>query len=407
MKTENSKSDVCWQCALARVARARAARLRRLAAARKMLPLRRLAARKLGVGTRPRGVNLVGYARAEMGLGTALRGMAAALEAAGEPFNIINLEAGNSSRHGDTSWAHKEVANSGYDVTIVGVHPDNSFMLKTRVPWGVLGASYVINVWYWELPELPDWWSHEFMYADEIWVGSRFVQSAVSMKSPVPVVRVQPVVRADAAETFARSHFGLPGGRFLFLAMFDTHSVLERKNPLAVLRAYKHAFPVPERGAGLVLKFNNPNASDPVARAAMEEVGGARRRFRHRPCAQPWRGHLAHCRDGLLRLAPPLGGLRPRPRRGDVPRQARSADELVGQHRLHDARQLGRRRLQARAARARLRPLRRAAVLGGAGRDFGRVLDAQALRGARTCARMGARGRETIKNEFSPEAAGA
>jgi glycosyltransferase involved in cell wall biosynthesis len=92
------------------------------------------------------------------------------------------------------------------------------------------------------------------------------------MKSPVPVVRVQPVVRADAAETFARSHFELPEGRFLFLAMFDTYSVLERKNPLAVLRAYKQAFPVPGSSTGLVLKFNNPNPSDPVARAAMEEV---------------------------------------------------------------------------------------------------------------------------------------
>ncbi|MDQ3818844.1 MAG: glycosyltransferase family 4 protein [Acidobacteriota bacterium] len=251
-----------------------ATKLHRLAAARKMLPLRRLALRKLGIGKRPRGVNLVGYTRAEMGLGTAVRGIAAALDAVGEPFNIINLEAGNFSRHGDTSWAHKEAADSGYDVTVVGVHPDNSYMLKTLVPLAVLSASYVINIWYWELPELPDEWGSEFAYADEIWVGSRFVQDAVSLKSPVPVVRVPPAVRADAAETYTRDHFGLPGNRFLFLAMFDTHSVLERKNPLAVLRAYRRAFPEPAAAAGLVLKFNNPNPCDPIMRSVAEHLAG-------------------------------------------------------------------------------------------------------------------------------------
>ncbi|HEX8559481.1 MAG TPA: glycosyltransferase [Pyrinomonadaceae bacterium] len=251
-----------------------AARLRRLALARRALPLRRLAARGLGLGARARGVNLVGYTRAEMGLGTAARGIAAALDAAGEPFNVINLEAGNASRHGDLTWAHREAKTSGYDVTVVCVHPDNSYPLKTGVPGRVLAAPYVVNLWYWELPELPDSWAREFAYADEIWVGTRFVQDAVSMKSPLPVVRVPPVVRAEASQTFTRGHFGLPAGRFLFLAMFDTHSILERKNPVGVLRAYKSAFPAEDAGVGLVLKFNNPDPSDPVARAAEEEAAG-------------------------------------------------------------------------------------------------------------------------------------
>ncbi len=57
----------------------------------------------------PEGVNLVAYIRAEMGLGVAARGMASALTAADIPFNVINLETGNYSRHNDHSWSHKEV----------------------------------------------------------------------------------------------------------------------------------------------------------------------------------------------------------------------------------------------------------------------------------------------------------
>lgn len=38
------------------------------------------------------GINLAAYIRAEMGLGQAARGMAAALETAQIPFNILNFE---------------------------------------------------------------------------------------------------------------------------------------------------------------------------------------------------------------------------------------------------------------------------------------------------------------------------
>ena len=80
----------------------------------------------------PEGVNLVGYIRADMGLGVAARGLAAALEAAGVPFNVVNMEHGNYSAQTDHSWVHKEVAQSRYDVTIVCVNPDNSFYLRTQ-----------------------------------------------------------------------------------------------------------------------------------------------------------------------------------------------------------------------------------------------------------------------------------
>ena len=223
----------------------------------------------------PRGVNLIGYIRAESGLGAAARGMASALESAGVPFNIINLESGNYSRHTDHSWSHKEVLNSNYDITVVCVNPDQSFHLRSHVPPKLLSERYVIGYWFWELPELPDEWLADFAFTDEVWAASQFIHNALSRKSAVtvPVVPMPPVVRLSQTNTLSRKDLGLPERRFLFLAMFDTRSVLQRKNPLGVLRAFKAAFARDSSNVALVMNFNNHDDNDPVFQELRKEIG--------------------------------------------------------------------------------------------------------------------------------------
>jgi hypothetical protein len=132
--------------------------------------------------------------------------MASAFDAAGIPFNVINLEAGNYSLHTDRSWSHKEARRSDYDTTIVCVNPDNTFYLRTQAPVDVLGNRYVIGNWYWELPELPDEWLKEFEFTDEVWGASRFICEAVSRKTSAPVVYMPPVVAlSESADCHARS----------------------------------------------------------------------------------------------------------------------------------------------------------------------------------------------------------
>ena len=228
----------------------------------------------------PQGVNLVAYIRADMGLGTAARGMAAAFEAAGIPFNVINLEHGNEGSHTDQSWSHKEVQHSRYDLTVVCVNPDNSFYLRTQVSPEILGDRYVIANWFWELPEMPDEWLPEFEYVDEVWAASNFVREAIASKAPVPVVRVPAVVHLVRGKRFSRAELGLPVKRFLFLAMFDTRSVLERKNPLGVVRAFKRAFEGGDNEVGLVVKtLNNTDSSQPVLEELQEEIAGCENVF--------------------------------------------------------------------------------------------------------------------------------
>ena len=231
-------------------------KLRSLAFARKSYSLRQ----RIFPSRRPHGVNLVAYIRAEMGLGEAGRGMASVLESAGVPFRVYNFEAGNPSSHANLSWSHKEGSRAEYDVTLLCVGPDNLENVRAYLPNRFLNNRYVIAYWFWELPEFPEEWTRGFELVSEIWAGSGFVQESVALKSPAPVVRVPPVVRIGNTR-LPRGYFLLPENRFLFLSACDTFSVLERKNPLGVIRAYLTAFPREDPRVGLVLKFNNPSDS--------------------------------------------------------------------------------------------------------------------------------------------------
>lgn len=225
------------------------------------------------------GVNLIAYIRAEMGLGTAARGLAMAMESARIPFNVINFEYQNPALHRDTRWQHKEVDSSAHDFTILAVNPDNIFNARDRVLKEFVRARYTIGYWFWELPDFPDAWLPAFSLVDEVWTASRFVQDSLAMKSPVPVWRVPMAVRLGSADKFSRATLSLPERQFLFLSMSDTHSQLARKNPLGVVRAFKRAFPRDNANVGLILKINNFNSiyADREAIASLrEEINGYR-----------------------------------------------------------------------------------------------------------------------------------
>src|SRR2546423_1289263 len=175
------------------------------------------------------GVNLIAYIRAEMGLGAAARGIAHALEAANVPFNILNFEHSNPSLHRDDSWKHKEVKTSEYDFTLFAINPDNLANACARVYKKFVRDRYAIGYWFWELPEIPDSWQASFGLVDEVWVGSRFVQDAISRKCSLPVFRVPVPVKINRVTEFSKQSFGLPDDSFLFLTMSDANSYIERK----------------------------------------------------------------------------------------------------------------------------------------------------------------------------------
>ena len=206
------------------------------------------------------GVNLIGYTRAEMGIGEGARSDARALNAANEPFGIICFTAGNPSRMTDLSWQHKEMDSAPYDVTLLHINPDHALQAIAELPSAYFDGHYTIGYWAWELPEIPQDWEKAFTLFDEIWVPSNFVQDAVAMKSPVPVIRIPHAIEVKTDRLSDRAGFGLPQEPFLFLMMYDVYSTHARKNPDGAIESFCKAFAADDMSVRLVIKINNATA---------------------------------------------------------------------------------------------------------------------------------------------------
>ena len=215
------------------------------------------------------GMNIVGYVRSEHGIGESARLCARAAEAAGLSFSVHDFNTGNNSRTGDASWLHKAAGSNPHWANVLHVNADQLPLARRELGEAFFQGRYNIGFWHWELPDFPDMWLDSFDLVDEVWVPSNYVLESVSRKSPVPVVRMPHCIHFEVSRRPERARFGLPDHKFLFLMMYDTHSLQARKNPQGAISAFRRAFPQPTEVA-LVVKVNNP-ASFPAEVATLKE----------------------------------------------------------------------------------------------------------------------------------------
>jgi glycosyltransferase involved in cell wall biosynthesis len=209
----------------------------------------------------PFGINVIGYARAETGVGQSARGAAASCEAAGIPCHLYDFRDGLGEGAETPLSNPLFLAGPEHFVNFFHVNADQMPVVAPLLGDPVFRGRYNVACWHWELPELPDEWLGSFDALDEIWAPSRFVLEAIAAKSPIPVVHLPHGVEVPVTPGIGRGAFGLPEGKFLFLMMYDTQSFQERKNPEAVLDAWARAFPKGRSDVGLVIKTMNPEAN--------------------------------------------------------------------------------------------------------------------------------------------------
>jgi glycosyltransferase involved in cell wall biosynthesis len=188
-------------------------------------------------------VNVVGYLRTESGVGSAIRGYVRALRALRVPVSLLDVSDLSGNRAEDRTFASFD-AHHPYNVNLVCGDIDLHFAMMARLGEEAYKDCYNIGVWNWELPRFPEKWYDRFVYYDEIWVGSSFIANALSPVSPVPVVRIPPVLTPEVpgSREAGRRRLGVSPEEFIYLFVFDFHSGFQRKNPLAVLDAFRAAF---------------------------------------------------------------------------------------------------------------------------------------------------------------------
>lgn len=223
------------------------------------------------------GLNIVGFLTADLGVGESARCMVRSADAAGLPTALIDLKLNVKNRRGDPAYAERLQEDAPHPVSVFHLDPPASRDIDHHHGRGLRRGRYNIGYWAWELPEFPESWAPYCEYFDEIWCPSEFVRNAVSMQAPVPVLTMPHAIafpRPPETADELRTRFGLPAGRLLFLFLYDLNSYSARKNPEAVVAAFR-ASGLAGRGAALVIKTHSTtgNETDVAAlRAAVADL---------------------------------------------------------------------------------------------------------------------------------------
>ncbi|MDA8018740.1 MAG: methyltransferase domain-containing protein [Thermoanaerobaculia bacterium] len=224
------------------------------------------------VGSLEPGIQVVEHELATLGIQEDARTIRAAFDSVGLEYAAIEVF---------NTALHPERASADYRYRANLLHVNADLMAETvgRLGPQALDGRYTIAYLLWELPACPQQWASALDLVDEVWVPSRYVQEVFAPISPVPVVHLPYGVDVSDVETVHRGEFGLPDDRFLFLQSFDFGSYVERKNPRAVLDAFRSAFDPDDRSVGLVLKTVNADPKQEHWRRLLDEIEADPRLF--------------------------------------------------------------------------------------------------------------------------------
>jgi glycosyltransferase involved in cell wall biosynthesis len=186
------------------------------------------------------GVNVIGHFCYPSGLSASVKSLARGLDAAGVPTTLrdVRTDATDQPHHADFGGIEC------HDITLIHVQPqplfDRVYALADLAPRQP--RAYRIAYWYWEFDQIPAAWLEQARGVDEVWTATEFVARGLRARLPVPVYTLPPGVELAPFEPRAKPYFGLADGRYTFLFVFHMMSVMERKNPLGLIRAFKQAF---------------------------------------------------------------------------------------------------------------------------------------------------------------------
>lgn len=187
-------------------------------------------------------LNIIGYLCAETGVGHAGRMMAQSLETSELNIKGFNVTTNVLARQEDTRLNHLLSQEIDGKIHIYNVNADQLGIVKNEINAISKPPLYKINMPFWELSKFPPIWLKNYENINEIWAPSRFIQTTLQTAISIPVIWMPPAVTIDEIPKIDRSFYNLPENTFLFHFNFDFSSYATRKNPVAVIDAYRLAF---------------------------------------------------------------------------------------------------------------------------------------------------------------------
>ena len=203
------------------------------------------------------GIEFVGYARAEIGLGENLRSLirAVASTSLAPQVSASATEVPRGVRCDDAS-IDGFIDGRGFATRIVCVNPDRLSLAIEQHTLCRYPQAYRVGFWFWELEQIPRYWVEQAQWFDEIWAATDFVADAIRRDvTERPVVKIRTPVAVPILErAYTRAEFGLRENCCLFMFSFAYASFATRKNPAATIRAFRVAFPLGTESVQLLIK---------------------------------------------------------------------------------------------------------------------------------------------------------
>lgn len=189
---------------------------------------------------------VVGFLSSPSGLGQAARLAMQALSAQGKDVRGIDLSGNFFELSNCVRFAFRDGRRvRGPARVLINI---NAPYLK--YVFHLLGRSFlrdkeVIAYWAWELPRAPDAWREGLSRAHRIAVPSAFVAEAVRSLGAGPPISVapHPVALERLPHLPPRTQAISAAAPFTIVSSFNVASGFERKNPLALIAAFRTAFP--------------------------------------------------------------------------------------------------------------------------------------------------------------------
>ncbi|MDQ8182364.1 glycosyltransferase [Pelagicoccus sp. SDUM812005] len=219
------------------------------------------------------GVNLVGWFKAELGIGESARVAAKAIKHSQLPYSLVDLKVNCLASQGDLTYADELSDSNPNPINIFHIDAPQSADIDHHHGADFRKNKYNIAYWAWELPDFPDQWTQYMRYFDEIWAPSNFVRDSIAIKSPEPVLTIPHCIDFSIPDRDYRQELKLPRDKFLFTFAYDLNSYQERKNPKAAIEAFRQAFAGSDRAndVGLVIKVHSA-ANNPKSYRALREL---------------------------------------------------------------------------------------------------------------------------------------
>ena len=212
------------------------------------------------------GVNIIGYAYGQLGIGEDARMAARSLLDVQVPFNMVSFAPGADIGQNDRSMQQYVVERGELAINLFCLTAEETGRFYAEQGASQFINRYNIGYWPWELGAWPDAWQMLFELVDEVWVSSEHTFDALVPVCDKPLYLMPMAVDLGSVTQFkslrqARAHFGLPAHAKLFCFSFDLNSYIDRKNPQACIEAFLLAFAKAEysdASVGLVVKVHAP-----------------------------------------------------------------------------------------------------------------------------------------------------